>query len=316
MSRLSVRLFGRLSVQADDVVVRGLNASKVQELFCYLLLHRDRPHPREALASLLWGDSPTSQSKKYLRQTLWQLQAALISHSEPPDRRPLRVETEWVQLNSAASLQLDVAAFEEAFAAVRHAAIQDLDASRVHALRRAADLYQGDLLEGWYQDWCLYERERLQNVYLAMLDKLMAYCELHHEYETGLGYGTRILRYDRARECTHQRLMRLHHLAGDRAAALRQYERCAAALDEELGVEPSEHTTQLYEQIRLGRLDPPSGQNEESRAPLDAEARLPEVLGRLKELRTALADVQRQVQRDIRTVELALRPQGSMLRPR
>jgi len=27
------------------------------------------------------------------------------------------------------------------------------------------DLYQGDLLEGWYQDWLLCERERLQNMF-------------------------------------------------------------------------------------------------------------------------------------------------------
>ena len=37
-------------------------------------------------------------------------------------------------------------------------------------------VYRGDLLEGCYQDWCLFERERLQNAYLAMLDKLMVRC--------------------------------------------------------------------------------------------------------------------------------------------
>src|SRR5438128_1039451 len=58
-------------------------------------------------------------------------------------------------------------------------------------------LYRGDLLEGWYSDWCLYERERLQHMYLAMLDKLMEYSESHQEYETGQTYGMRALRYDR-----------------------------------------------------------------------------------------------------------------------
>jgi hypothetical protein len=38
-------------------------------------------------------------------------------------------------------------------------------------------LYRGDLIEAWYQDWCIYERDRLQLTFLAMLEKLTADCE-------------------------------------------------------------------------------------------------------------------------------------------
>jgi hypothetical protein len=67
-------------------------------------------------------------------------------------------------------------------------------------------------------------------MYLVMLDKLMWYCELQKEYETGILCGMRIMCYDRARERTHRRLMRLHCLNSDRTGALRQFEQCAAAL--------------------------------------------------------------------------------------
>jgi hypothetical protein len=52
------------------------------------------------------------------------------------------------------------------------------------------------------QDWCLGEGERLQSAYLIILDKLMGYCESHQEYEAGMAYGQRIMRYERAREST------------------------------------------------------------------------------------------------------------------
>ena len=52
-------------------------SSKALELLCYLVLHRDRAHTREALSRLLWPDAPDGQAKKYLRQTLWQLQTNL-----------------------------------------------------------------------------------------------------------------------------------------------------------------------------------------------------------------------------------------------
>src|SRR5207245_6082482 len=116
---------------------------------------------------------------------------------------------------------------------------QELDSPKAQLLHKTVQLYQGPLLEGWYQDWCLLERERLQSMYLAMLDKLMSYYEAHSDYETGLLYGMRIMCYDRARERTHRRIMRRYYLIGDRAEALRQYERCAVALEEELGVSPS-----------------------------------------------------------------------------
>ncbi len=79
MSALRICLFGKFCVRRNEQVLDGFDARKVQELFCYLLLHRDHSLPRETLASLLWPDTTTAQSKKNLRQALWQLQSALGS---------------------------------------------------------------------------------------------------------------------------------------------------------------------------------------------------------------------------------------------
>jgi DNA-binding SARP family transcriptional activator len=182
---------------------------------------------------------------------------------------------------------------------------QELDATKIKLLHEAAALYQDDLLPGWYQDWCLYERERLQNMYQLMLDKLMGYCEAHQEYETGIIYGQQILRFDRASERTHQRLMRLHYLAGDRTAALRQYERCLTALRDDLDVKPAKATMALCEQIRTDNLDGAPSESARAERASSTPATLPEVLGHLKRLRLALSDIQRQVQQDIQALEVA-----------
>src|SRR6188474_2572049 len=79
---LRFRLFGKFTAHHDAGLLKGIEASKDQELLSYLLIHRDRPHSREALASLLWGDTSTEKSKKYLRQALWHLHAALNSDNE------------------------------------------------------------------------------------------------------------------------------------------------------------------------------------------------------------------------------------------
>jgi len=316
MSALSICLFGRFNVRRDEQVLTGFEAHKVQELCAHLLLHRDRPHPREELATLLWGDSPSVQAKKQLRQTLWQLQSALGQRAESADSRVLVVLPEWVSVNTKADVWLDVALFDHALAHARGIAGRDLDREAVGELRNAADLYRGDFLEGCYQDWCLFERERLQNAYLSVLDKLMDYCEAHDECESGLAYGEAILRYDRARERTHQRLMYLRFRAGDRAGALRQYERCAAALQEELGVRPGRRTVALCEQIRADQLDGWAAEGPPMRAPSEPiTASLSEAAARLRQLRAILEQLELQLEQGIESVDLALRSRRHTPRP-
>ena len=307
MSTFSIQLFGKFCVRRDQHILEGFEARKMQELFGYLLLHRDHPLPRETLAALLWPETTTAQSKKNLRQALWHLQSALGSQNERVNDRVLLVEPDWVQLNSGANLWLDVAAFEQIFNLVQKTPGQELDNSTAQLLQDTVQLYQGPLLEGWYQDWCLLERERLQSMYLTMLDKLMSYCEVRHDFETGLLYGMRIMCYDRARERTHRRMMRLHYFSGDRAEALRQYERCAVALEEELGIRPSKSTVAIYSQIQADQLDEPIPPLVDTDTPPEIPAPpLLEVLGHLVQVQRRLAELQNQVQQSIHMVETSL----------
>ncbi len=304
MSHLRVSLFGKFCVQYDEEPLDGLEARRVQELFCYLLLYRQRPHPREALAELLWGENCTANSRKYLRQALWQLQAALEKHIDTAQYTALLVDAEWVQWNPLANLWLDVALFEEVSSQVRGVPGQMLTPETAHSVQLAVQLYKGALLDGWYQDWCLFERERFQNMYLAMLDKLMGFHEARQEYEAGLYYGMRILQHDRARERTHRRLMRLFYLAGDRTAALRQYEHCVEALNTELGVGPARQTIALYRQICLDQLDLSSSEAGGSLTfSLDESASLPEILDSLYKLQSLLLHVHEKIQQEIRIIE-------------
>jgi DNA-binding SARP family transcriptional activator len=167
-------------------------------------------------------------------------------------------------------------------------------------LRHAVVLYRGDLMEGWYQDWCLFHRERLHNNYLVLLEKLMDYSELHRDYDAGLAYGERVLNRDKMRERIYVRMMRLHYLAGDRAGAIRQFHRCEAALQEELGIRPSRRTVEVYERIRAEQFDavPPR-----AAAPSLGET---ETVPGLLELKSQLLMLQHHVQFQIQTIDKAL----------
>lgn len=299
MPALRAYMFGRFCVQSGERVWHGPEGCKAQELFCYMLVHRAVRHKREHLASVLWGDSYTAQSKKYLRQALWQLNAACEAHLGTDGGRVMLVDLESVQVNPEIELWTDVADFEEALGCLRDGG--ELDEQGANRLRGAAQIYRGDLLEGWYQDWCLYDRERLQNMYLLLLDKLIDYCTTNRDYESGVDYCLRVLHLDPAHERTHQKMMRLLYLSGDRTGALRQYDRCVEALKRELDVGPSRRTLALCEQIRLEQLDPqPPAEPRAERGPASW---LPDLLLHLRQLDGKLADLQCEVRRDIRLVE-------------
>jgi DNA-binding SARP family transcriptional activator len=287
--------------------VAGFESAKAQELLCYLLLHPGRPHPRETLAGILWNERPTDVSRKYLRQALWQLQTALCAVIGKKLGDILHVEADWMRLDLNGMFCVDVDALEQSYAHTLGVNGHDLDDQGFARLRAAVHLYKGDLLEGWYQDWCLAARERLQAKYLALLDKLMVACEHRGDYEAGILFGGYILDIDRARETTHHRLMRLHYLAGDRTGALRQFARCRDALRDDLAVDPSRQSIALHEAIRHDRLD--ALQTEPMRTGQPSEpttAMLADTLAQLRHLGALLEDIQQHVQRQCGPVEIGL----------
>lgn len=124
--------------------------------------------------------------------------------------------------------------------------------TNIPTLRAAVDLYRGDFLAGFYDDWMIGERERLRELFLAALGRLTVLCKEAGAHEEALGYAQRLVAEDPLHEEGHREVMRLCHLLGRQNEALQQYARCRAILAEELGAEPSAATTALLHAIAAG----------------------------------------------------------------
>lgn len=308
MGQLQIFLFGKFDVRCVGQELKDLKASKAQELLAYLLLHPTNVCHRETLATILWEDLSSTQSKKYFRRTLWQLQSALSAWSPSTKLPTLIIDGDWLQFNPQTSTWVDTIYLEQAYRRTRDVPGQHLDAEAVKELKKAVKLYRGELLSGWYQEWCLFERERLQQIYLDILDKLMLYFEANGSFAAGIAYGMQILRHDKAREHTHRRLMRLFCESGNRTEALRQYEQCAAILEKELGVRPAISTELLYQQIQkvpqsVALAVAPSRKDMASQT----HSLLQKMHDELRQIQGHLTKIQHQVQHQIEAVESVLR---------
>jgi DNA-binding SARP family transcriptional activator len=246
---LKVYLLGGFRLLYGEAAVTAINTPRLQALLAYLALHRHVPQPRSHLAFLFWPDSTEAQARTNLRYLIHQLR-----HGLPQAEQYLDTEDGALHWRAGAPFTLDVLDFEQAV--VRADQAGDPTAQRT-TLEQAASLYQGDLLPGCYDDWLLPERERLSQVYISALERLILLLESQGDNRPAIDYTQRLLRHDPLYEGAYHHLMRLHAAGGDRVSALRVYHTCAAVLQRELAVEPSEALRAEYE--RLLHKEPPAG---------------------------------------------------------
>ncbi len=245
---LALRLLGGLDISQGNVSLAAFAYAKSQALLAYLAV-TGRPHTREALASLLWGNASDAMARKNLRDVLYDLRRIVQSH--------LIITRQSVAFDRAARFRLDVHEFLSCFEGAEPCSVP----KDVHRLREAIELYRGDLLEGLYvhdapgfEEWLMGQRERLRQLALQALHELAVYHTERGEYSPGMDMVTRLLALDRLREDAHRQLMLLLARSGQREAALAQYETCRRILSEEIGIEPAEETTLLAGQIRMGKI--------------------------------------------------------------
>ncbi len=204
----------------------------------YLLAARLEPVPRAHIAYLFWPDAPEAVARRQLTRLLSSLRAAL------PQPDLLLVDEENVALNPALA-QSDSQQLAAAGAA---------DDTAV--LETAVALYRGPFMAGFdlpgapeYETWQAQTGRQLEAHYLALLEQLAARHTVAADLPAAIRAARRYLAVDELAEAMHRRLIGLYVAAGDRAAALHQYEQCALALERELGVSPLAETRAALQPI-------------------------------------------------------------------
>ena len=252
---LNLRLFGRGDADYYERRLDGFPCHQEFLLLCYLLINKRQPLFREKLASVFWGNYSNVTARKCLRNALYRLRQQLEAVGADSGQY-LWVTEESVEFIDNSPHWVDVETFDSITSRYQSCRVENLLPEQVAELKKGVELYTGDLLERVYQDWCLYERERLRLSYLEALNKLMLYSTLHQEYDQGLAYGANILSLDPTREEVHRQMMLLYWLKRDPYAALAQYKRCVKILKDEIGVQPVWDTQILYDRMVNNEFEP------------------------------------------------------------
>ncbi len=246
-ARVKLTLLGGFQAQLGADAPLALPTRKTQALLAYLALPLGQAHPRDKLATLLWGDMPDAQARGNLRHALSRIRKTLPAGARPG----LILDGPTVALDPSV-VDVDVAEFERLVADGQPAALEQI-----------ASLYRGDLLAGLalaerpFEEWLTSERERLHELAMQGLGRLLTHQQRAGAAEPAVQTGLRLLALDPLQEPVHRALMRLYARLGRREAALRQYQLCVDALKRELSTSPEAETNQLYQEILRSRSSRP-----------------------------------------------------------
>jgi len=234
----------------EEIQRAAWGREKALHLLQFLICHRDNPVHREQILEALWPERAPAQAAVGLRVALNALRSALEPGQKSATKTSLICrEGEMLRLNRDAGIEIDSDQFVQLLQKARWAEREDI--SQATMLYEAAlQLYHGDfLIEVPYADWAAEEREQRRMQYLVTAERLARLAMMQGEHERAIEWANILLRKDPTWEAAYALLMECHWQHGNRALAVRIYDRCRKRLAEILGVEPSPDTTALYEKI-------------------------------------------------------------------
>lgn len=235
---LEARLLGRFEVRVDGVVVE-IPSRPAQSLLAYLLFNAGVSHRREQLAGLLWPESADESARSNLRHALWRVRRSLEASGAST---AVTADDLSVTVKDGPQLRVDVAQLQAT----------DGSAADVVALRERTEVYAGELLPGFYDEWVILERERMKGIYERTMQQLIDKLIEGQRWADVGEWAERWISVAQSPEPAFRSLMVAAAGRGDVSGVVAAYRRCASALKADLGVEPSEQTRTLYERLSKG----------------------------------------------------------------
>jgi DNA-binding SARP family transcriptional activator len=219
-----------------------------ERLLAFLAMHGTSHRPY--VAGTLWPNSDESRALNSLRAAVLRVRRAapeILDVDGSTLTLPESVVVDLVELIHCAEL------------VIRH---NRCDVERAEYL-----LGTPELLPGWYDDWVMFERERLHHRRIRALEVLARHQLDEGHPELAVAAARDAVSFEPLRESARRLLIRAHMASGNRALAAGVFAEYRSDLARDLGIEPS---PELLRELRDGFRDVTSDMTQ---APLRRRAR-------------------------------------------
>jgi two-component system LytT family response regulator len=207
----------RLQLSGQEPQMIKWRTSKAQELFAYMLHHRDRMIDRDTLIELLWPDFDESRAVKQLYTTIYHIRNTLRNSGMGT------ISISSGDLENGYRLNLGAARIDtqewETF--VKQLGV--VDHHNVVEHEQALELYKGNYFGDYEYLWAEQERERLRRLWLHHANQLSMFYTVQQMPQAAVLVNQRIQMLLPYNEESYFNLMKLYDSFGDRAGVEEQY---------------------------------------------------------------------------------------------
>lgn len=238
---LAIRALGRaeVTVNGQTLAMSDWRTKSVRDLFFYFLFQQG-VLTKEQIGEVLWPETTDPQALKWrFKDEIYRLRRAV-------GKNTIVFDNIYYSFNRTLDYEYDVEAFESHVARARKT--RDVT-KRVSWLQKAVDLVHGPYLSELDAVWVVEERERLRQIYISALEELAQLYLDSNQVQLCLSTCQLASSQDRYNEVVCRLEMRAYAILGDRAALVRRYQACKAALEDGLGLSPSQETETLYRDL-------------------------------------------------------------------
>jgi DNA-binding SARP family transcriptional activator/streptogramin lyase len=217
-------------------------------LFAYLVTESGRPVPRDELADVIWGDAVPATWEKALSVLASKLRAALTETSID-GATALTSAFGCYRLELPQGSWVDVLQAESAAVEAESLLAADEPERATERASFAESIVRLPFLPGDDGPWVQAKRRELAGLRARAL-AVLAEASLNTDKPTeAVRWAEQAIEAEQFRESGYRLLMAAHVAAGNRAEALRVYERCRRLLADELGTYPSPETESIYREL-------------------------------------------------------------------
>lgn len=229
--------FGNFEIRKGQQGIKW-RTSKAKELAAYLIHHRGKFIHKSKIIEELWNDKEEEHAIKLLHTNIYYVRNGL---------KTINLDHAIIYSNEMYKFDIstifcDVEELEKAFSSM-------VNSNNIEIFERAVRLYRAEYLEENDYCWAVNEQVRINKKYMSMLTDISEFYISEGKYTRGILYLKLILEKEPYDEEIHRKLLDAYTNIKDYDSFKEHYKNLSSSFKDELGVELSNRTKVMYENL-------------------------------------------------------------------
>jgi ATP/maltotriose-dependent transcriptional regulator MalT/DNA-binding SARP family transcriptional activator len=191
-------------------------------ILAYLLLNRKKKLTKEKIIEIFFQNSPADSADNIFHQSVSNIRMAVIpsgakTHVKLPDNIKSDKENEYavpsyilyedkiLKLNPLYIYYIDAEEFNELYERINSSNTNT--EMRIVLSKKLIDLYKGELLPGYYYDWCEDLRNTYLNKFIKTSEQLLELLKQNKLFEEIILYAEKLLKFDKLNDSAYINLI-------------------------------------------------------------------------------------------------------------